>query len=181
MRCVLSRRMPKPAPALQAMWSSVQTPQSLRRMIRDAAVAVTEQKEISQVMTKDHDEAPLILVVEDVEETRDGIEKLLQADGYRVDPARDEEDAVVRARRARPNLLLVSLGGPVVDVVATVARIRERAQLSQAIPVVIFCIPTVAEGAEVEIDSNVYLTRPDNFDQLRALLHRLLNQLHPTS
>jgi CheY-like chemotaxis protein len=29
----------------------------------------------------------LILVVEDVEETRDGIEKLLKADGYRVDPA----------------------------------------------------------------------------------------------
>ena len=72
--------------------------------------------------------------------------------------------------------LLVSLGGPAVDVVATVARIRERAQLSQAIPIVIFCIPTVAEGAEVEIDSNVYLTRPDNFDQLRALLHRLLNR-----
>jgi CheY-like chemotaxis protein len=42
---------------------------------------------------------PLILVVEDVEETRDGIEKLLAADGYRVDPARQEEDAVTTAMR----------------------------------------------------------------------------------
>jgi len=33
--------------------------------------------------------APLILVMEDVHETRDGIEKLLTADGYRVAPARD--------------------------------------------------------------------------------------------
>jgi hypothetical protein len=32
------------------------------------------QKEISQVVTEDNDRAPLILVVEDVEETRDGIE-----------------------------------------------------------------------------------------------------------
>src|SRR5919204_773243 len=54
------------------------------------------------------------------------------------------------------------------------ARIRQRAHVSQAVPIVIFCVPTVAEGAEVEIAGNVYLTRPDNFDQLRALLHRLL-------
>ena len=53
----------------------------------------------------------LILVLEDVEETRDGIEQLLNADGYRIDPARDEEDAVTRAMRERPCLILVSPGG----------------------------------------------------------------------
>ena len=132
-------------------------------------------------MTEDNDRAPLILVVEDVEETRDGIEQLLTADGYRVDPARDEEDAVLRAKRAPPHLLLVSLGGPAIDLIATAARIRDRAQLSQGVPVVLFCIPTVAEGAEVEIAGNVYLTRPDNFDQLRALLRRLLYPLLPMS
>ena len=132
-------------------------------------------------MTEYNDRAPLILVVEDVEETRDGIEQLLRADGYRVDPARDEEDAVMRAKRAPPHLLLVSLGGPAIDLIATAARIRDRAQLSLAVPVVIFCIPTVAEGAEVATAGNVYLTRPDNFDQLRALLRRLLYPLLPMS
>ena len=132
-------------------------------------------------MTTDSDRAPLILVVEDVEETRDGIEQLLQVDGYRVDPARNEEDAVVRAKRAPPHLMLVSLGGLAIDVIATAARIRDRAQLSQAVPVVLFCIETIAEGAEVEIEGNVYLTRPDNFDQLRALLRRLLHPLLSTS
>jgi hypothetical protein len=33
----------------------------------------------------------------------------------------------------------------------------------------------------VEIAGNVYLTRPDNFDQLRALLHRLLTPPRPAS
>ena len=37
---------------------------------------------------------PVILVVEDVHETRDGIEKLLKADGYRVVAARDELDGI---------------------------------------------------------------------------------------
>jgi len=77
--------------------------------------------------------------------------------------------------------MLVSLGGPAIDVIATAARIRDRAQLSQGVPVVLFCIPTVAEGAEVELAGNVYLTRPDNFDQLRALLRRLLYPLRPMS
>jgi len=127
-------------------------------------------------MAKKHDDGALILVVEDVEETRDGIEKLLEADGYRVDPARSEEDAVMRARRESPNLILVSLGAHV-DVVATVARIRARAELSDEIPIVIFCVETIAEGAEVKIGTNVYATRPDNFDQLRSLLGRLLPRL----
>jgi len=138
-------------------------------------------KDITLVMTPENDDALLILVVADVEEIRDGIEQLLQTDGYRVDPARSEEDAVVRARRAPPHLLLVSLGGPAIEGIATAVRIRERAQLSQGIPIVIFCVPTLAEGAEVEIAGNLCLTRPDNFDQLRALLRRLLHLLPPTS
>lgn len=39
-----------------------------------------------------------VLVVEDVAETRDGIEKLLSAGGYRVAVARDERDAIKSAQ-----------------------------------------------------------------------------------
>jgi two-component system response regulator PhoP len=138
-------------------------------------------EDFSQLMTTNNVGVPLILVVEDVEETRDGIEQLLQADGYRVDPARDEEDAVVKARHAPPHLLLVSLGGPTIEVITIAVRIRDRAALSPVIPIVVFCVPTVAEGAEVEIARHVYLTRPDNFNQLRTLLRRLLQPLLPTS
>ena len=43
-------------------------------------------------MENEIDINPIILVVEDVHETRDGIEKLLKVDGYRVVLARDEID-----------------------------------------------------------------------------------------
>jgi len=116
----------------------------------------------------------LILVLNDVEETRDGIEELLKGDGYCVDPARSEQEAVTKGRRRSPDLILVSGSG--IYLVEVACRVREQAQLSQSVPVVIFCIETIAEGAEIEIDRNVYATRPDNFDQLRALIQRLLNQ-----
>src|SRR6185369_4493441 len=51
----------------------------------------------------------IILVVEDINETRDGIEKLLKADGYRVTLARDERFAIDGAQREPPNLILVSV------------------------------------------------------------------------
>jgi CheY-like chemotaxis protein len=117
-----------------------------------------------------------ILVVEDIEETRDGIEMLLKTDGYRVEAVRNERDAVESARRKRPDLILVSLGGTSRDVIATARHIRVRAELGNDVPVVVFCTIEVSKGAEVDIGQNVYATRPDNFNQLRNLLTRLLRE-----
>jgi CheY-like chemotaxis protein len=125
------------------------------------------------------DGSPLILVVQDVEETRDGLEKLLTGDGYRVDAARAEDDAVVRAQRQPPHLLLVNLGKPAVEVIAVARRIRDRAALREEVPVVIFCSEAVGEGEEVALGSQVYVTRPENFNQLRRFLDRLLLQPRP--
>jgi len=116
----------------------------------------------------------LILVIEDVEETRIGIEQLLNADQYRVVAVQGEDQAVLQSLLAPPDLILMSLGVDGVQQIAIAQRVRERARLSDAIPIVIFCVTTVDEGAEVEVAPSLYLTRPDNFDQLRGLLTRLL-------
>jgi CheY-like chemotaxis protein len=126
-------------------------------------------------MNKENDASQTILVLDDIEETRDGIEKLLKVDGYRVDAARHEGDAVERAGRKHPDLILISLGGPPLEVIATARHIRKCAQLCESVPVVVFCVGDVEEGDEVNIGQNVYLTHPDNFNQLRKLLARLLN------
>jgi CheY-like chemotaxis protein len=62
-------------------------------------------------MNNESETSSIILVVEDVNETRDGIEKLLKADGYRVTLARDEKDAIKSAQQEPPNLILVSVAG----------------------------------------------------------------------
>ena len=128
-------------------------------------------------MDNKNDMNPIILVVEDVQETREGIEKLLLVDGYRVALARDENDGIENARRQQPDLILVSLAGLPREVILSARRIRESAAIGEDVPVVVFCINDIAQGDEVAIGENVHLTRPDNFNQLRSLLARLLRRI----
>ncbi|HVS82420.1 MAG TPA: response regulator [Pyrinomonadaceae bacterium] len=128
-------------------------------------------------MIRQADTSLAVLVVEDVAETRDGIEKLLKADGYRVALARDELDAIESARRQCPDLILVSLAGLPSEVIVTARRIRERAGVGEQVPVVVFCIEGIGEGGEVAIGQNVHITQPENFNQLRSLLTRLLDKI----
>jgi len=128
-------------------------------------------------MNNEGDINSIILVVEDVNETRDGIEKLLMADGYHVTLARDEKDAIKSAQREPPNLILVSVAGLPHQVVSAARHIRELAALGHNVPVVVFCIADIDEGDELAIGQNVYVTRPDNFNQLRTLLARLLSEI----
>ena len=119
---------------------------------------------------------PIILVVEDVHETRDGIEKLLKLDGYRVVAARDELDGIESAQRQRPDLILVSLAGTPSEVLICGPRIRESAA-GEEVPIVGFDFDEIATGAEVAIGKNVHIIYPDNFNQLRSLLSRLLRRI----
>jgi CheY-like chemotaxis protein len=119
--------------------------------------------------------ADLILVVEDIHETSDGIKRLLKADGYRVALATNELDAIESAKLKRPDLILVTWTGLAGEIPATVCRIRERAAVADQIPVV-FWVEDIDEGEEVAVGGNVHLMRPDSFNQLRGLLARLLDE-----
>ncbi|MEO8078764.1 MAG: hypothetical protein ABI818_20740 [Acidobacteriota bacterium] len=117
---------------------------------------------------------PLVLVVEHDQETRDGIEQLLTVDGYRVEPARNEADAVERASQCCPDLILVTVNGSPDAAVGAGVRIRRMAEIDASVPVVVFSVPTIEEGAEIALGRNVFVTRPDNFNQLRAFVLRLI-------
>lgn len=116
----------------------------------------------------------VIMVLEDIEETCQGIERLLTSDGYSVVIAEDESEAILKARLTPPNLILMSLGVETIRLLAAAERIRKCSKLKAEVPIVLFCISTIDEGAEVEVPHHIYLTRPDNFDRLRRLLSRLL-------
>jgi two-component system KDP operon response regulator KdpE len=125
-------------------------------------------------MASEHEQRQVILVLEDIDETGQLIAKMLKGNGYYVILARTEEEAIFRGRSQSPDLILMSLGLRSELLPAVARRIRRQAGLRGDVAIVIFCIPTIPQGAELEIDKNVYVTRPDNFDQLRQFLHRLL-------
>ena len=116
----------------------------------------------------------LILVVEDVYETRAGIDTLLKANGYRVALASGGREAINSTAPERPDLILVSGSGLPTNVLVKVDRMRKEAAVDDEVPVVVFCAQDIPEGEEVAIGGNVYLTNPDNFNQLRSLVARLL-------
>jgi len=124
---------------------------------------------------------PMILVVEAVQALRDGMKDLLTADGYRIATATDEQDAVETARRQCPDLILTCLGEPPPDLISAAVRIRERAELNNEVPVVVFCITAVGEGEEVAHENHVYVISPDNFNHLRRFLKHLLAALPITA
>jgi CheY-like chemotaxis protein len=126
------------------------------------------------LMIVEYSQRQIILVVEDIEETRDLIAKLLSGSGYGVDLARSEENAIQQARCQSPDLILMSLNLDPGQLLAVAYRIRQQANLSRDVAIVIFCVPTIPEGAEIEAGDNVYVTRPDNFNQVRELIQRLL-------
>jgi DNA-binding response OmpR family regulator len=127
-------------------------------------------------MTLENQTFPLILAVAEVEETRVGIEGLLMADGYRVDVARNDDDAIRAARRQVPDLVLMCLDREPGEIIGTAHRVREGAKLNEDTSFVIFSVPTIREGTQVEVEPNIYFTHPDNFDQLRIFIRRLLRK-----
>jgi CheY-like chemotaxis protein len=105
------------------------------------------------------------------------MEKLLMADGYRVSLARHEIEAIESAQQKCPDLILVSLARSPNEIIMAAERIRAAAEVGARVPVVISCVEGIDEGEEVAIDQNVHLTCPDNFNQLRGLMVRLLSGL----
>lgn len=116
----------------------------------------------------------MVLIVEADEGLRSGLKDLLTKDGYRIATAKDDQDAVDTARRQRPDLILICLSEPPPDLISAVVRIRERAEINNEVPIVVFCIKAVAEGDEVTYENHVYVISPDNFNHLRRFLKRLL-------
>jgi two-component system response regulator RegX3 len=127
-----------------------------------------------KVMVPKPESMTRILIVEDDQQHRDSIEALLQHDGYHVDCARSEKEAVGKIEQNRPDLILISLEGTADQVIATSENIRLWGGLGNFTPVVIFSLKNIPDGAEQELAGNIYVTAPYNFNQLRALLMRVL-------
>lgn len=116
-----------------------------------------------------------ILVVNDVEATRDGIKQMLEPDGYRVETARSEQEAAQKKCLEQIDLMLVTLEGETGNVIAAARRIRARAETEEDTPIIIFCSGEPKDD-EVAHEGNIYLFCPDDFNELRKFIERLLDR-----
>jgi DNA-binding response OmpR family regulator len=114
---------------------------------------------------------PLILVVEDHEDTRFLLRTWLEMQDYRVIEARDGEDALRLALAKTPDLILMDLGLPRLDGLSATRRMRECDEL-RTVPIVFLsghAYPAdLAAGFAAGCDD--YLVKPLNLDQLDNIL-----------
>ena len=117
----------------------------------------------------------LFLVVEDFEDSRFMMRRLLEMAGYKVLEASDGEQAVKMAVESRPVLILMDLSLPKLDGLAATRQIRQKKGLKR-VPILAVSAHDSPESRTeaLEAGCNEYVTKPIDFDQLHALLQRLV-------
>src|SRR6476469_4158741 len=120
-------------------------------------------------------EKKLFLLVEDFEDSRFMMRRLLELAGYAVVEASDGEQAVALAVQERPALILMDLSLPKLDGLAATRQIRKCSALGET-PIVAISAHDSPETRTEALDAgcNEYVTKPIDFDQLGALVKRFL-------
>ena len=118
---------------------------------------------------------PLIMVVEDFEDNRFMMRRLLEMSGYRVVEAVNGNQAVERAASEDPDIILMDLSLPQLDGLAATRRIRSQDGLA-GVPIVAVSAHDSADfhAEALAAGCNEYVTKPIDFDQLESLLKKLL-------
>ena len=119
----------------------------------------------------------LCLLVEDFEDSRFMMRRLLELAGYGVVEASDGEQAVELAVAEQPALILMDLSLPKLDGLAATRRIRRHKGVGKT-PIVAVSAHDSSESRTeaLEAGCDEYVTKPIDFDQLNALLRRFLPQ-----
>ncbi len=116
-----------------------------------------------------------VLVVEDFEDNRFMMKRLLEMSGYRVIEAVNGQEAVDLAGSESPDVILMDLSLPVLDGLTATRRIRRNTALRK-VPIVAV---SAHDTADFQADAlaagcDEYVTKPIDFDQLEHLLSRLV-------
>jgi CheY-like chemotaxis protein len=127
------------------------------------------------VHTLDGGEQPLVLVVEDHEDTRFLLKTMLEMNGYRVAEAEDGEEGVRLARREHPRAVIMDATLPGLDGLAATRRIRSDSAL-QGVPVVFLSGNSQPDfrDAALEAGGTDVLLKPIALEVLTSILERHL-------
>jgi CheY-like chemotaxis protein len=118
---------------------------------------------------------PKILLVEDSEDNRLMMKRLLEMSGYDVSEAVNGEQAVQKAKNLHPDLILMDLSLPRIDGLAATRLIRAMPPLKRVPIVVVSAHDTSDFHAEALASGcNEYVTKPIDFGQLELLLKKLV-------
>jgi CheY-like chemotaxis protein len=116
-----------------------------------------------------------LLLVEDTEDNRFMMRRLLEMEGYRVVEARNGEEAVKVAQTEKPALILMDLSLPIIDGLAATKLIRRIPEFKD-VPIIAVSAHDTADFQQEALTAgcNSYITKPIDFGELENLITELL-------
>jgi CheY-like chemotaxis protein len=123
---------------------------------------------------------PLVMLVEDFQDTRLMMRQMLELSGCRVVEAANGQEAIALSQRGGLDLVLMDLNMPVLDGYNATLRIREY-EPTRDVPVVAVTAYDSAESraAAGAVGCCDYVVKPIELEHLSTLLGRLLpNRMH---
>src|SRR4029079_10307675 len=114
-----------------------------------------------------------LLLIEDDAALRLGLARQLEADGYRVDQAKDGEDGLFQAREYPVDLAIVDLGLPKLSGLTCVQTLRAD---GRTMPILILTARSTWQDKVVGLEAGAddYLVKPFEYPELAARVKALL-------
>ena len=123
------------------------------------------------------DDSVTVLLVEDTEDNRFMMRRLLEMSGYNVVEATNGEEAVRLAEAESPSLILMDLSLPVIDGLAATRLIRKLPNAANTPIIAVSAHDTTDFLSEaLQAGCNSYITKPIDFSELEQLIVRELGK-----
>lgn len=122
------------------------------------------------------DKQTKVLLVEDTEDNRFMMKRLLEMSSFKVVEAVNGQEAVDLAVRELPDIILMDLSLPLIDGLGATRRIRQMSQL-QDVPIIAVSAHDTADfhNEALSAGCDAYITKPIDFSQLEELVIRLVD------
>ncbi len=118
-----------------------------------------------------------VLLVEDTEDNRQMMKKLLELSGFRVVEAINGEEAVKAVSTERPCIILMDLSLPLIDGLAATRSIRKLPGMED-LPIVAVSAHDTADfhADALSAGCDAYITKPIDYPELEGIVNDLLSR-----
>ena len=154
-----------------------------RRILVIQKINATEVAKLNQTGLRGHpheeemgsEVRPTILLVEDTEDNRQMMKKLLEMSGYRVLEATNGEEAVQVTSNQFPELILMDLSLPIIDGLAATRLIRNLPN-GDHLPIIAVSAHDTADfhADALAAGCDAYITKPIDYTELEEIVGRLM-------